>query len=143
MKVKHSEPFFSTRNKLIGFTILFLVAYVLFDGPFCYSSVCTQCGRRRYSRDWMVPFTRIKIGSVNNETDTPLSTVLRQKNIVPAHTHQWLFIHGSGNGIMCAIGSGSTMLSSTNDEVANTISLLHDRGQIEVPRSPALRAARP
>ena len=125
-----TEPFFSLRTLTIGFTVLFLLAYVLFDGPFGYSSICTQCGMRRFSRDWFVPFTPIKLGTIHSESETPLSTVLHEKQIVPAQTHQWLFIQGSGHGIMCAIGNGSRLSNATNEDAASTIALLHDRGQI-------------
>lgn len=124
-----TEPFFSLRTLTIGFTVLFLLAYVLFDGPFGYSSICTQCGMRRFSRDWFVPFTPLKVGTVNAEAATPLSTVLHEKQIVPAHTHRWLFIHGAGHGAMCAIGNGSRLLNATNEKAACTIAVLHDCGQ--------------
>lgn len=127
--IDHS--WFSNRNRLIFAAIVFLLAYFLFDGPFGYSSICTKCGKRRYSRDWAVPFTSMKVATIHAETDTPLSVTLTQKAIVSQHSHEWLFIHGSGHGITCAIGSGSSLMGVTNQRVADTIALLHDRGKIE------------
>lgn len=39
-------------------------------------------------------------------TRTPLTEALAKQRLIPEHEHEWLFGHGGGNGIKCAIGPG-------------------------------------
>lgn len=81
---------------------------------FSYFSACRTCGRIRHSRDLQLPFSTLSYWSQHSIKETPVSSVADK--IVGDHDHKWLFGHGSGNGITCAIGYADQLPSTVNSE---------------------------
>lgn len=85
-------------------------------GSFGYSSVCKHCGRWRHTQEWQVPILGIPLVWYSSESQSPISRVLAERGLVPPHSHEWLFCHGGGNGICCALGRGHNLASTINSE---------------------------
>jgi hypothetical protein len=102
------------RVALLSVSALVLVAIVLF-ATFQSASTCSVCGCRRQAVDLQVPFLPITYGHFSSIHETPLSQLGKQLKLVPAHRHDWRLIHGSGNGILCALG-GVVTYSATRDQ---------------------------
>src|SRR5436309_77765 len=88
-------------------TVACLVVTVLF-GRFDYVSICQHCGRARRSTEFQVPLTDVPYYWFHRDNDTEFSS--RLGHMVPAHECRWLFGHGGGNGIVCALGNASSLL---------------------------------
>ncbi|MDB5328397.1 MAG: hypothetical protein JWM57_3966 [Phycisphaerales bacterium] len=80
-------------------------------GAFGYSSACRECGMIRSSTDWQIPFTPLTYWRSHSLEPTLLSREVEADALATGHTHNWVFSHGGGNGIMCAIGSGRWLMS--------------------------------
>jgi hypothetical protein len=131
------------RWTVIGvFAALATVATFTFIGdPFGYFSVCDRCGALRRTTDWKLPLTEFTAFSRSTESDSPLSRVLLTNGIVQPHTHQWLFGHGGGHGVRCAIGPGRHIRSAADsDEFARLVLTLHTHG-LTALRDRVLRGA--
>lgn len=108
-----------------------MLALSVFLGPFRYATVCTHCGMIRSTTEWQVPFTSITVFRQSTERATPLSTVLMNDGIVAQHDHDWLFCHGGGNGVLCALGRGRHIGSSVESEgVAAMIGTCNTYGEL-------------
>jgi hypothetical protein len=93
------------------FAVLATAATFTFTGdPFGYLSVCDRCGASRRTTKWKLPLTEFTVFTRSVESETPLSRAVLTNGIVQSHTHHWLFGHGGGHGVKCAIGlpDGST-----------------------------------
>ena len=119
---------------LAGFaTLAAIVGFTLVHGVFTFSSVCSRCGGVRRTTEWQIPHTEITLFTYSSEATTPLSQVLMTNNIVPTHNHNWLFAHGGGNGVRCALGDGQGLQSAVNSEdFARMIQALHNHGLLEL-----------
>src|SRR5215204_6449400 len=95
-------------KRLVGIAMFAALATVvtlaLMMGPFGYTSVCNRCGALRSTTEWQLPMTSLTVFRSSTESESPLSRVLLTNGIVAAHSHQWLFAQGGGNGVKCAIG---------------------------------------
>jgi hypothetical protein len=101
------------------------------NGPFRYGSVCDRCGALRSTTEWRLPFTELTVFVHATESDTPLSRVLMTNGIVSLHAHHWLFGHGSGNGVKCAIGPGRHVSpTASSEDFATLVLMLHRSGEI-------------
>src|SRR5204862_7917866 len=61
--------------------------------------------------------------------ESPVSRVLLSSGLVPAHEHQWLFSHGGGSGIRCALGKGHEIWrTTTSPEVARLVASVNRYG---------------
>jgi hypothetical protein len=110
--------------------VVILFAVAIFPGPFQSASTCDKCGKTRELIEWQVPLLPLTIIKSSRESDTPLSRVLLDNEIVSKHPHNWIFEYGSGNGIFCAIGLGRFIRRpAESEEFAAVVSLLHQRGQ--------------
>ena len=106
------------------------LTFTLIAGPFGYASVCDKCGALRSTADWQLAWTQFTVSTHSTQSDSPLSQVLLTNGIVPAHSHHWLFAHGGGNGVRCAIGPGGYVRSTAkSEEFAALVLALHQRGQ--------------
>jgi hypothetical protein len=117
---------------LFGAVAVFLVFgyFVVLGGPFGYFSICDRCGARRDTVVWEFPFSHFRIYSRSQERSTPLSQVLVTNGLVKSHPHNWLFGHGSGNGVKCAIGSGRHISAAAESvEFAALVQTLHQNGE--------------
>jgi hypothetical protein len=121
------------RRTAIGLIVVLasLVTLTVVSGPFDYSSVCDRCGALRRTSDWELPFTEFTVFTQSTESESLLSRVLLTNSIVPPHSHHWLFIHGGGRGVKCAIGPGRHIRpAADSEEFAALVLTLHHRGQI-------------
>lgn len=99
---------FSVYTPVVIASLYALGAFTLF-GRFSYGSVCSECGARRSSSQFLGFHT-------HTERATPLSSFLTRSGISESHEHNWLFIAGSGAGVRCAIGSGRHIAHLTDRE---------------------------
>lgn len=71
-------------------------------GPFTFHSrsVCDRCGVVRQTAQKQLPFTRVTWLRSDREEPSEVSRVLDRLGAVPPHAHRWVFVQGSGNGIL-------------------------------------------
>ena len=81
-------------------------------GRFVSISVCDACGAEESTTEWQIPLTGVTYWRSTHIRQTPLSTAISRNGLAPGHTHTWQYVHGSGNGIMCAVGSGGRVFTS-------------------------------
>jgi hypothetical protein len=98
---------------------------------FSYTSVCSKCGAEQHAQEWKFPGTEMTFFSHASVTATPLSRYLYSGSLVTKHSHDWLFAHGGGNGIRCAIGDGNELWSII--EAPNSAKLLEAMRVYEGP----------
>jgi hypothetical protein len=110
-----------------AFTILATLAtfHAVVD-PFSYYSICDRCGAFRRTTDWKLPLTDFTVFTRSTESDTPYSRTLLTNAIVPKHSHNWLFGHGGGHGVRCALGPGHRIRpAADSDQFARLVLMLH------------------
>ena len=73
---------------------------------FNYFSVCSQCATIQNTKDLQLPLIGVTYSTSHTIKTTPLSELLAKNKLIKEHQHQWIFASGSGNGVVCAIGSG-------------------------------------
>lgn len=88
----------------IFFVAIFALAIPF--GIYTGDCVCSTCGTYVDRTEFHIPYTPVIFFKTSRESATPVSTVLTSNGIVGPHKHHWAGIHGGGNGIFCAIGSG-------------------------------------
>jgi hypothetical protein len=127
---------------LAGCACLALLSYRAQQaGPFCYTSVCGQCGTLQQTTEWQLPHGRFTFFRRSSERATPLSSTLLMNGIIAPHRHEWVFANGGGNGITCAIGEGSYIRPVVESPAfARLIDTLHRHGQNAL-RDKVLRGA--
>jgi len=93
----------TTLKWFIAVAVLYLVAWI---GPCGFSStrVCHTCGLVQHRYEHQLPLVQITYWTSQSTEETQLSPMLRDKNLVVVHDHDWVFGAGGGNGIACAIG---------------------------------------
>lgn len=124
---------FGTRKWLMGGCGLLVLAatFVFWPYIFCYDSVCSQCGAIKQTTEWHLPNSDYSFTHSSIE-QTPLSTYLTSAGIVGAHSHHWLFGHGGGNGIRCALGDGDQIRATVESpEVVRFLALGRQFGDPE------------
>lgn len=89
--------------------VVALVAVGLY-GNFASTAVCSRCGAMREMVEWQIPATFITLFRHSMIHATPVSEALMSSGLVPPHEHSWLFCHGGGNGVLCALGEGRHIL---------------------------------
>lgn len=92
---------------IIVVIVLGVLMYWIVPTPFGSSSICGDCGYMQYSQEQYLPFSNIKIW----ESEEFKHTRLSKSSVINTHAHQWIFMHGSGNGIACALGGGNAQYS--------------------------------
>jgi hypothetical protein len=95
-----------------GVVVLLFAAFLFWPFRFDYYSVCSLCGARQYTTEWQLPHSRQTLFDNSTVETTPLSRYLTSSGTVSNHSHAWLFGHGGGNGILCAIGAGDDIRGS-------------------------------
>jgi hypothetical protein len=95
--------FKTTRRWLIAIAVLFLVASIGSCG-FSSTRVCHTCGLVQHHYEHQLPLMQVTYWTSQSTAETQLSRMLRGKNLVVDHDHDWVFRAGGGNGIACAIG---------------------------------------
>ena len=103
--------------------ILFLGAVAAFS-TFHSVSVCGVCGCQNQKVEFQLPFIPLTYWRSQSVSATSLSTLAQNLNVTPPHTHDWKFIHGGGNGILCALGSGGDI--AQNSRSPQVVSFLAD-----------------
>lgn len=111
-----------------GFLFLFVV-WTLF-ASFHFMSVCVRCGADQTTFQWQVPRARQTVFSLSWKKETPVSASLERAGIAGRHAHEWLFNHGGGNGVTCALGHGSSIYPTVHCQgVARVIEASHQFGE--------------
>ncbi len=111
---------------------LLLVGGGLF-GRFTSHHVCQSCGAIAHDTEWQIPLTSVTLFHGDKITrSTPVSNTLGSLHLIPqGHSHEWLLAHGTGNGIMCALGSGGpTLMAVDFESIAELIRATHDSGDV-------------
>lgn len=115
---------------------LLIAAIVLWPARFCSDSICTQCGAIRYTTEWQFPGQEWTLFQQSSVKATPLSQYVSSSGLAGPHAHVWLFDHGGGNGVRCALGAGEHLLNPVMS--SNLVSLLQSAkvygGQVESQR---------
>jgi hypothetical protein len=102
-----------------GFAIVLGIAFTYWPYRFYYDSFCSQCGAYKSSLEWQLPHSETWFFRHSRISETALSRYLTSSSTVSRHVHRWLFAHGGGNGIRCALGDGDSIRSSmASSEVA-------------------------
>lgn len=122
-----------SKNLILAAGVLLILAASAFYGRFTSLFVCRECGAVGRETEWQVPFTSLAVFRDTAVEATPLSLTLQSLHRVPAdHTHNWWLIHGSGNGIMCALGSGhGTFQAARSEDISQLIRTAHAAGQTD------------
>ncbi|MFN0052533.1 MAG: hypothetical protein ACKV0T_10085 [Planctomycetales bacterium] len=96
-----------------------VVAMVLVIGPFRfhYFSVCGDCGAVRNSSERQIPVFPFPYWRSHAIQETVLSRTVARLGLIGQHEHRWLFGHGGGNGIQCALGSGRHIRKSADSDL--------------------------
>lgn len=115
-------------SALIGGAVIVVLAILLF-ATFSSLSVCATCGCRCQTWDHQLPLTSLTYFRHRHVEATPLSTLVERLGLAPAHTHDWKLIHGGGNGIMCAIGSGGDL--DRNARSTRVVSFIDDTNKFQ------------
>ena len=81
------------------------------DARFSYGSICGTCAAHQFTTEWQIPYTQHTYWTSSSTRATPLSNVLTTSGAIPPHPHTWMMVQGSGNGIRCALGTGTGLWS--------------------------------
>jgi hypothetical protein len=54
------------------------------------SSICRHCGVQRELHVWRARFAKLAIWRFYSDSETPVSRVLEENNLVEAHEHEWV-----------------------------------------------------
>jgi hypothetical protein len=122
---------------LIGVGSLFVLTAALAFWPFCFfhDSVCSQCGALQHVTEWQLPHSRYSFFRRFSVEPTVLSDYLLSSGVVSAHEHQWLFGHGGGNGVRCALGDGDRIRATVGSaDVARLLSMTRQFGEQQQSR---------
>lgn len=103
------------RAVTIGISVIFITGVALFS-TFHSTSVCSICGCRSRAVDFEFPFVPVTYWRHRRTEETPLSIAMQRLYLIGPHSHEWKLNHGSGNGIMCALGSGSGLDRNARSE---------------------------
>lgn len=95
------------------FLVCGLIFFFWWPFTFYWVEVCGECGAMRQSSARQLPMVPISFWTWHHESGTPLSQQVTP--VVGVHTHRWSFVHGSGNGVFCAIGEGRHAASLTRN----------------------------
>lgn len=115
------------KNKLMQKSFVQLVlfgicAFVLFRLPIFHSTlICFRCGMVNYRQDRQLPYIPFTWKRTNKIEHTPLSRLLTEEGIIASHEHDWIFVAGNGNFIVCALGDGRSMMGVHEDQSVSFI----------------------
>ena len=114
----------------LGGLFLMFAAFAFWPCRFYYDSVCSQCGAIRYTTKWQLPQSGHSLFTHSTAETTPLSRYLTSSGLVTAHPHHWLFGHGGGNGVRCALGEGDSIRASVMSlEIARLLEFARQYGE--------------
>ncbi len=124
------------RSKRSAFALLAVVLVLLacsaLFGKFRSSYVCRKCGALARDTEWQTPFMAVALYRSDKTVEaTPLSVTLSSIGLIAKdHAHDWWFISGSENGILCALGGGGkTAIAARMEETSRLIRAAHDSGE--------------
>ena len=87
-------------------------AIIVWPYRFYSDSICSRCGASKRSTEWQFPHSQAAFFTHSTVAQTPLSSYLTTAGIAGPHAHRWLFGHGGGNGVRCALGDGDHLRSA-------------------------------
>jgi hypothetical protein len=109
--------------------VLLIVAVTVHPNPFGYDSYCSVCGAERDTTEWQVQGHQWTICRFSSIHATPLSKYVSSARLVAIHSHVWLFAHGGGNGVRCALGEGDSLRNVvTNSNVVQLLQYAKEYG---------------
>ena len=113
----------------VGCLILLPAVVAFWPFRFGYDSVCSQCGAIRSTAEWHVPYSERYLFTYSVVETTPVSRYLTSSGLVTAHSHHWLFGHGGGNGVRCALGDGDKIRATVmSPKAARFLALTREYG---------------
>lgn len=105
-----------TWGRLLGVLLAVCGLFACWPFRFHSYSICSRCGAVERTTEWQLPRNQVSFFSHSAIEDTPVSSYLLSSGSIGPHRHEWMFGHGSGNGVGCALGNGDliapTMTSS-------------------------------
>jgi hypothetical protein len=123
-------------KRILGAAIAIMLLFgALLFSTFRSLSVCRQCGSKRSTIEFQVPLSSLTYWSRHNVEETEMSRTARDARLVGDHVHDWVFVHGSGNGIACALGEGGD--ASTNVRLPEVVSFISCSGRYRERREAA------
>jgi hypothetical protein len=129
------------RIAVVGSLLLLLTIFAFWPFRFCYDSICSQCGAIQHTTEWQLPHSKYSFYIYSTIEATPLSRYLETSNLIAKHSHSWLFEHGGGNGVRCALGDGDSIRASVmSPEVVRLLELVREYGE-QAEREKLLRYA--
>jgi hypothetical protein len=101
---------------VVAGAVLLPMAVVFWPFRFYYDSFCAQCGAEKFTTEWEAAgsgcdWTLFRRSFVR---PTPMSQYLSSSGLVGNHPHVWLFAHGDGNGVRCALGGGDALRTAVD-----------------------------
>jgi hypothetical protein len=102
-------PVFHRRRVLITVLLAALLACGASFATFSGAWYCAHCAKSRQTLDWQLPFTEVTYWRSESLASTPLSELLASHGLIRGAQHEWLFAHGGGNGVLCALGRGQSL----------------------------------
>ena len=96
----------------IAFAIAAGVAFTFWPYRFYSDSFCSICGAYKWTREWQLPHSDAWFFRWSTYSETALNRYLTSSGVVTPHAQRWLFAHGGGNGVRCALGDGDSIRSS-------------------------------
>jgi hypothetical protein len=116
----------------IGSLLVLAAAFAFWPFRFYYDSVCSQCGAIQSTTEWQLPLNHHCFFRRSTVEATALSSYLTSSGVVGTHQHQWLFGHGGGNGVQCALGDGDNIRATvTSPEVVHLLAYSRQFGEQE------------
>ena len=110
------------RKIAIGVAVTLLIGAILSYSTFGSLSVCRRCGCKRSTTEFQIPLTPLTYWSTHAIVETEMSRMAQDRELVGVHAHNWVFVHGSGNGVTCALGIGGDV--SNNVRLPEVLSFI-------------------
>jgi len=114
----------------IGSLLVLAAVFACWPFRFSYYSVCSECGAMQDTTEWQLPRSQHSFFRHSAVEPTVLSSYLTSSGIVGPHQHRWLFGHGGGNGVLCALGDGDGIRpTATSAEVVRFLAFSRQFGE--------------
>ncbi len=105
----------TTSNKVVigtaGLLLILASTFIPFPEPpfFTSLSFCEHCGAKETSQRyiWFIHSDKVE--------PSILSGAAARAGLIRPHEHSWIFAHGSGGNVTCALGVGKKYYSVVND----------------------------
>jgi len=118
MKLKSKTISWLLLISIILIVVALMAPMIISAYPFQYEEyfVCTKCAMERMVINQQLPMIEITLFAKSCLEHTPLSRVLYDSDLVEKHQHEWRLGHGTGNGVLCALGRASNVWARARSE---------------------------